>query len=236
MKRIYFILYFIIQSTYSYALPYGFVYLDTISPSIIQDMRYASDRNFVGRPITGYKVKRCILTKRAADKLAFLQRTLKPQGLSLKVYDCYRPTRAVKAFVMWSTNKMRNQKSLYFPREQKTSLFQKGYIAEYSGHSRGSTVDLTLVANDGKGKKGVPFCYSENRAQDDSLDMGSNFDCLDVASHYNSKQINHKAKKNRKMLRSMMSEIGFRPYAKEWWHFTLRNEPYPRRYFNFPVK
>lgn len=199
-------------------------------------MRYASSNNFVGHPIPGYDNNRCILTKQAASRLASLQQKIQAQGLSLKVYDCYRPKVSVSAFMRWSQSSDKKMKPYYYPREPKRTLFDKGYIAVYSGHSRGSTVDLSLVANDGKAKSGTAACYDLKRAQDDSLDMGTNFDCLDIASHYHTKQPNREATQNRKMLRRLMSGAGFRPYNKEWWHFTLRHEPYPRHYFNFPVR
>lgn len=219
-----------------YALPSGFVYLDQVDPTIIQDIRYATSNNFVGHPIPGYRKNRCILTTSAAHRLKALQKKIQSKGLSLKVYDCYRPTIAVKAFMRWSRDGNRQMKAYYYPREDKNTLFAKGYIAAYSGHSRGSTVDLSLVAKNGKAKKGEAACYSSHRKQDDSLDMGSNFDCLDVSSHYHTNHISRQAKENRQQLRRFMHEVGFRPYNKEWWHFTLRNEPYPRHYFNFPVE
>lgn len=199
-------------------------------------MRYASDDNFVGHPIDGYDRNRCILTQKAAIQLAKLQQKMKEKGLGLKVYDCYRPKRAVRDFMRWSRNSNKRMKSYYYPREYKRLLFQKGYIAAYSAHSRGSTVDITLVSQHSKMKKGVPTCYSNQREQDGSLDMGTNFDCLDVSSHYAAKDISQEAQDNRVLLRKMMKKVGFRPYNKEWWHFTLRNEPYPRQYFNFIVK
>lgn len=222
-----------------YALPKGFVYLKDIEPSIIEDMRYASSDNFVGRVIHGYKIDRCILTRQAANKLKKAQKIFLNQGYSIKVYDCYRPTRAVKDFYHWRMSKDKRMKSYFYPREKKSLLFDRGYIAEYSGHSRGSTVDLSLVeigAKKTKPKQIDAACYAKHRQQDNSVDMGTNFDCLDVASYYAHRDLTKKQKANRQRLRQVMMKVGFKPYKKEWWHFSLRREPYPRRYFNFDVK
>ncbi len=217
-------------------MPAGFVYLSQIDPSIHQDLRYYTGFNFVGKRIPGYKIAQCILSYKAALALKSVQQQLKKQGLSLKVYDCYRPVRAVKSFVQWSGSKDESMKTRFYPRERKATLFKKGYIAEYSGHSRGSTVDLTITALKTKSSEGVAECYHQNRAQDGSLDMGTNYDCMDRLSHALSKGVSKIAQKNRKLLRRLMMQHGFRPYSKEWWHFTLRHEPYPHRYFNFPVR
>ena len=220
-----------------WALPSGFVYLKDVVPSIQQDIRYATDNNFVGRPITGYKIPQCILTKQAAGALARVQQQLQQKQLNLKVYDCYRPVKAVKDFVIWSRSRNRAMKQYYYPREPKQLLFKRGYIANYSGHSRGSTVDLTIVSR----KKPIAggahkSCFSPNRTRDNSLDMGTNFDCLDPYSHFDASGQSQRVKKNRHLLRQMMIKAGFRPYGKEWWHFTLRQEPYPKTYFNFDIE
>lgn len=226
----------------SWALPKGFVYLDKIAPSIIQNMRYASSYNFIGRPITGYSRGRCILTHQAADKLANIQAQALNKGYSLKVYDCYRPQRAVDDFFQWSKNSQNGMKQAFYPREDKTTLFTKGYIAKYSGHSRGSTVDLSLVPLKQKTKKHrsnkeLSACFApyKKRITDDSVDMGTNYDCLDKSAHVFYKKITKRARYNRYLLRKLMINNGFYPYSKEWWHFTLRNEPFKRQYFNFLV-
>lgn len=231
-------------ATQSYALPEGFVYLEDYAPDIIQDMRYATHHNFVGRPIDGYLKGRCILTKAAAQKLSSVQSALAPLGYGLKVYDCYRPKRAVKDFIAWSQKP--NQEAMkgeFYPRVAKRDFFRKGYVAKYSGHSRGSTVDLTMVKLPAKPQAvyhrgdSLQACYApkEKRFKDNSVDMGTGFDCFDKKSYPSSRRIPKRAYQNRMRLRDVMKAHGFRPYRKEWWHFTLRNEPYRRQYFDFPV-
>jgi D-alanyl-D-alanine dipeptidase len=226
------------------ALPNGFVYLKDVDPTIIQDMRYAGSHNFVGRPIKDYQAATCILTKEAAQSLKNVQTQLRKQHLSLKVYDCYRPVNAVADFMAWSNNaadeKMKNE---FYPRVAKNQLFHDGYIATHSGHSRGSTVDLTIVdpakhqaAFDPNQK--LTQCYApvNQRFQDNSIDMGTGYDCLDTTAFPASTAINPEAHANRMQLQRVMVANGFEPYDKEWWHFSLKNEPYPKQYFNFPVK
>jgi zinc D-Ala-D-Ala dipeptidase len=242
MKR--FSLLLILVSNSLYALPKGFVYLYDYAPSIIQEMRYASAHNFIGRPIKGYHKPKCILTKRTARQLAKVQASLLKKGYSLKVYDCYRPKQAVFDFYQWSKKpddiKM---KSEFYPREIKSNLFNKGYISKYSGHSRGSTVDLTIVnlkrlqqANYTPGQP-LSACHSsiKKRFNDNSIDMGTGFDCLDKTASVFSKNITKRQRYHRYLLRKLMMQNGFYPYSKEWWHFTLRQEPFRRTYFNFKV-
>jgi D-alanyl-D-alanine dipeptidase len=226
------------------ALPDGFVYLYDVDPSIIQDIRYAGYYNFIGRPINGYERGTCILTKQAAAALSAIQKKLRSQSLSLKVYDCYRPTRAVADFVAWSRNpRQMAMKQPFYPNINKADLFKLGYIALQSGHSRGSTVDLTIVALPPKKqlpyKKGVflPACDSVDQIQhyDNTINMGSGYDCLDPISHITNRKMSRAAYHHRLFLREKMIENGFKPYDDEWWHFTLENEPYPNTYFNFPV-
>lgn len=225
-------------------LPKGFVYLKDVDPSILQDIRYAGYHNFVGRPIKGYHAAECILTKQAADALQKVQAALLKSNLSLKVYDCYRPQRAVNDFLAWSkqpnNTKMKDE---FYPRVAKNHLFSYGYIAAKSGHSRGSTMDLTIVplptpqqADYHRGQKLVE-CYApyHDRYRDNSIDMGTGFDCLDAKAHGLSPRVPLIAYQNRKLLRHIMQKYGFQPYEKEWWHFTLKNEPYPKTYFNFPI-
>ncbi|MDF1677638.1 MAG: M15 family metallopeptidase [Legionellaceae bacterium] len=242
MRRFIFLLCF--YSVASYALPDGFVYLDTYAPDILQEMRYATYHNFVGRPIVGYQHGRCVLTAPAARQLARAQQKFKRLGYSIKVYDCYRPKRAVADFVAWSQKPNQDaMKAEFYPDTDKKNLFKLGYVAEYSGHSRGSTVDLTLVQL--PAKKGASYhrgqpltaCYAsiEKRFQDNSIDMGTGFDCFDTRAYPSSRNISKKAYKNRMLLRHVMNQYGFRPYSKEWWHFTLRQEPHRKQYFDFVV-
>lgn len=224
-----------------YALPQGFVYLDEVAPGIQQDMRYATSNNFTGQVVPGYQRGRCILTRQAAQQLARVQQAAQKLGYSLKVYDCYRPTQAVQAFVRWSKapdNPV--AKAHFYPREDKRQLFNRGYIAEYSGHSRGSTVDLTLVRPGQSEASARPLtqCFGSTPAylNDNSIDMGTRFDCLDRLAQGQSRAVTAVQRKNRQLLASLMRAQGFRPYPQEWWHFTLNGEPFPRQYFNFPVR
>ena len=205
------------------ALPAGFVYLKEVDSSIIQDVKYFTDNNFIGRPIKGYEAAECILTREAAHALSQLQQQLLSQNLSLKIYDGYRPQTAVDDFIAWSKDASdQKMKKDYYPNVNKADFFTLGYIAEKSTHTRGSTVDLTLVhlsAND----KPVEMA------------MGTHFDFMDELSHPLNSNIGEKEKNNRLFLRSIMQQAGFEPYDKEWWHFTFKNDPYPDTYFNFPV-
>jgi zinc D-Ala-D-Ala dipeptidase len=216
-----------------------------IVPNLQLDMRYLGSDNFVGRPIAGYRAPKCYLTTRAAEALKGVQEELAKQNLGLKVYDCYRPRAAVKDFVKWGRDlgdeKMKAQ---YYPNVKKRSLFGAGYISSRSGHSRGSTVDLTIVplpappqlAHDAA----VPLASCEGsrdkRAPDNSLDMGTSFDCFSRHSHTAYSGLGPEQSKNRQLLRSVMARHGFRNLSTEWWHYSLRNEPYPNTYFDFPVE
>ncbi len=200
--------------------PAAFVDAATVVPGLILDMRYAGSHNFVGRPIDGYNAPRCLLTKAAADALAEVARDLAPRGLVLKGFDCYRPTRAVANFVHWARDFDDDVgKKEFYPDVDKRTLFQKGYISSRSGHSRGSTVDLTLARADGH-----------------ELDMGTPFDFFSPLSWPAAASVSGEAKANRTLLAAAMRRRGFRPYQKEWWHFTLSHEPFPDAYFDLPVK
>ena len=223
-------------STCASALPKGFVYLADVAPTIKQELRYYSANNFVGRRITGYYANRCILTQQAASALALVQQELSKEQMSLIVYDCYRPQKAVNDFYIWSQNKDKLMKPYFYPREPKASLFDRGYIAKYSGHSRGSTIDLSIYKQPQKTENAESQCYSYQRDQQNSIDMGTNFDCLDPASYVKDRSVSHQAQENRRVLQKVMKKYNFKPYSKEWWHFTLRKEPFPKSYFNFEVK
>jgi zinc D-Ala-D-Ala dipeptidase len=200
--------------------PASFVDVATVVPELIVEARYAGSHNFVGRPIKGYEAPRCFLTKPAADALAQVARDLAARDLRLKVFDCYRPTRAVANFVYWAHDLDDTLgKHEFYPDVDKRTLFRDGYISSHSGHSRGSTVDLTVTHADGR-----------------ELDMGTPFDFFSPRSWPSSPNISPAARENRALLASAMRRRGFRPYAKEWWHFTLAHEPFPSTYFNFLVK
>lgn len=232
----------IFMSNFCISLPSDFVYLKDIDPSIVQDIRYAGDHNFLGRPVQGYQHAECVLTKAAAVALQRIQQQLKKSSLSLKVYDCYRPQRAVDDFVAWSKVPSEQQmKAEFFPRVDKTDFFKLGYVDKQSGHSRGSTVDLTIVPipypKEESYHKGqvLVSCFAPygQRFRDASIDMGTGYDCMDVLSHPSNTDVSKVARKNRQFLRYLMLVNGFRPLATEWWHFTLQKEPYPKTYFNF---
>lgn len=226
-------------------LPTGFVYLHDIDPTIIQEMRYAGYHNFLGRPITGYNAPTCILTLQAAEALHKVQMDLLKSNLSLKVYDCYRPQRAVDDFVA-SHNDLKDQrmKAEFYPRVSKSDFFSLGYVAEKSGHTRGSTIDLTIVPvptpkqaayHPGQKLYDCTLPYGK-RFRDNSIEMGTGFDCFDEKAHAYSQSVNAVAYHNRSMFRAVMGKYGFVPYVNEWWHFTFRDEPFPRTYFDFPVQ
>jgi zinc D-Ala-D-Ala dipeptidase len=200
--------------------PDTFVDAATVVPGLIAEIRYAGSHNFVGRPIDGYQAPHCLLTSAAAHALAEVARDVASRGLFVKVFDCYRPVRAVANFVRWAHDP-RDQlaKAEFYPNVDKRTLFRDGYIASHSGHSRGSTADLTLVREHGR-----------------ELDMGTPFDYFSPKSWTADPTIGAEQHANRMLLATAMRRHGFRGYDKEWWHFTLRNEPFPDTYFDFPVR
>jgi len=226
------------------ALPKGFVHLRDIDPTIVQDIRYAGYHNFVGRPIRGYLAAECILSAAAANALEAVQRKLAEKKLSLIVWDCYRPKRAVDDFLQWSKDPTHSEmKAEFFPRTDKEKLFALGYLAKPSAHSRGSTVDLGIIptalssARLPDPSQSLKACTSPKgeRFEDGTIDFGTGFDCLDVLGKTSNALVGSMALHNRQTLRSYMQGAGFRPYAKEWWHFELINEPFNRGGFDFEV-
>jgi D-alanyl-D-alanine dipeptidase len=222
------------------ALPPGLVYLREVAPAIAQEMRYASYDNFTGRPLPGYEAPECILRREAAQALAKVQADLEREHLGLKVYDCYRPTRAVRAFWRWSQTGKGGQKRFY-PNVPKAQLFARGFIATHSRHSTGTAVDLTLIALpapqvarfDRAAQYGPCTAPLKERAPDNSLDMGTGFDCLDVKSYTRSRAISAQQRQARESLRAAMSRHGFRNYFREWWHYEFGDAP--RRYYDIPI-
>lgn len=221
----------------------AFVALRDVAPGVIEEMRYYGRHNFVGRRIRGYREPLCILTREAAEAVAVVQRELKRRGLGLKVYDCYRPQRAVDHFVEWAKDlgdvKMRRE---FYPRVPKNRLFADGYIAAKSGHSRGSTLDLTIVRRawpttvKRPARRLVPcFAPRVRRSPDSSIDMGTGFDCFDRRSHTLNPAIEGPARRNRLLLKRLMNRAGFKNLSEEWWHYTLRREPFSDTFFDFPV-
>lgn len=203
------------------AVPEGFVYLDEAAPAIRAEVRYAQADNFVGAPVDGYRAARIVLSRPAAAALRQAADTLAPFGLGLKVFDAYRPQSAVDHFVRWAADLQDSRtKARYYPRVDKQYLFRDGYIAAKSGHSRGSTVDVTLV----------------NLVDGRELPMGTPFDFFGLESWPDHKHPDPAVRVNRALLQQVMVRSGFRPLKEEWWHFTLNNEPYPDTYFDFPVE
>ncbi len=216
----------------------------TVIPDLVVDMRYLTARNFVGRPIAGYRAPVCLLTRRAAEALGRVADELKPRGLGLKVYDCYRPQRAVDEFVAWGSDLSdQRMKPDFYPAVDKRSLFRKGYIASRSGHSRASTVDLTIVPLAAPAPE-VPVAAPIRacapawaaRLPDASIDMGTGFDCFGALSHTANSSVGAQQAANRKLLKSLMAKQGFINNRQEWWHYSLADEPYPHTYFDFPVE
>ncbi len=201
--------------------PDNFVDLRDAVPGVVVELRYRTGNNFIGRPIAGYEADIALLTSAAALALGEVQRDLAADGLGLKVFDAYRPQRAVDDFMAWTGDPDSTEmKAEYYPALEKDQLVPGGYIAERSGHSRGSTVDLTLVRLAG----GM------------ELDMGSPYDFFDPVSRPSSTAVTVEQHANRMRLREAMIRRGFRPPEEEWWHFTLRDEPYPDAYFDFPIR
>ena len=221
--------------------PAGFVDIAEVAPDVVVDLRYAGSDNFLGRPVRGYGAATCLLTKPAARALAAAQRDVAAFGLGLLVYDCYRPQRAVDDFVAWARDASGPATHpLHHPVVPRSELFARGYIAARSGHSRGSTVDLTLIPAGPRQRAALPArdCRSiaGPLAPDGSLDMGTTFDCFDERAHPADRGTPAGARRNRLLLRAVMEKHGFVPYEQEWWHFTLAGEPFPKTAFDFEIQ
>jgi D-alanyl-D-alanine dipeptidase len=221
-------------------LPDSFVYLRDVDSTIQQDMRYASSNNFTRRPVPGYDAPECVLVREAAESLKAVQADLRLMGYSLKVYDCYRPAQAVAAFVEWSSEPDDPiAKQSHYPSLSKSDLFPK-YIATRSGHSRGATLDVTIVPV-GSEPSPVTDGYSnaepctEGDPSDNSVDMGTAFDCFDLKANTITMGLRPLEEQNRQLLLNVMARHGFQNYPKEFWHFTFQPEPYPDTYFDFPI-
>ena len=199
----------------------GFVDLAEAVPDAMLEIRYYSDYNFVGERIDGYEEPCALLTKKAAKALRAVSDELITRGYRLKIYDAYRPQRAVAHFVRWAKDlDDTRMKQFFYPGLDKSVLFKKGYVSRKSGHSRGSTVDLTL--------------FDVDAGED--VDMGGTFDYFGQRSHWDYKGLTREQRANRVLLREAMTAHGFKPISTEWWHFTLKDEPYPKTYFDFPVR
>jgi D-alanyl-D-alanine dipeptidase len=228
----------------SHRAPAEFVALHDVDPTIMQEIRYFTPHNFVGRRIHGYVQPLCILTRTAAEALRAAQRRLLRRGYSLKVYDCFRPQRAVDDFVRWAERRHdQRMKAEFYPRVDKTTLFEAGYIAAKSGHSRGSTMDLTLVKLPAPPQRpyipGEPLtpCFAPAgvRFPDNAVDTGTGFDCFDTLAHTDDPRVTGVARQHRLLLKSTLESVGMTNLPEEWWHFTLKYEPFPATYFDFPV-
>lgn len=221
-------------------LPENFVFLTDIDPTIIENSRYYTDQNFLARQVIGYNTPRIICTKEAALKLKEANEDLKKDGYKFVVYDGYRPQEAVDEFARWSVD-INDQvaKEYYYPTLNKKDVFKLGYIAKRSGHSRGRTFDLTLIETS---KILRPIAITKRILQngetipfldDNTIDMGSSFDLFHQVSNHGSNLVNNEHNENRELLKVIMKKHGFNDYQKEWWHYTLENEPYKTTYFNF---
>lgn len=226
-------------------LPEKFVYLKDVVPTVLEEVRYAGCHNFTGRPVPGYVAPLIILTEPVALALKAVQSELLAFQLTLKVYDAYRPQDAVDSFIKWVQDPDDQlTKDEFYPTLNKADIFSAGYLAKRSSHTRGSAVDLTIVplpvppqptwkpgdpVLDGRLPKGQRFA-------DNSIDMGTSFDCLDELSHTANSSLPAHIRANRLFLKTLMEKHGFENYSKEWWHFQLVDEPYPDTYFNFPVE
>ncbi len=223
-------------------LPGGFVFLRDIDPTIVQDMRYAGANNFVGRPLRGYDAAECVVKRGVGLLLKNVQAELAPQGLSLKMLDCYRPARAVADMVAWSRDGRETPaQKRYNPSFRKADLFRLGYIAERSGHSTGAALDLTLV--DLKADNSAVFDPSKAyadctapanaRAPEGSVDMGTGYDCSDAKANTAARSITPDQRRWREKLVLVMARRGFVNYSKEWWHFSLPGAA--RQAYDFPI-
>jgi D-alanyl-D-alanine dipeptidase len=211
------------STTLAAGLPAGFVYVDDVIPDIVLEIRYYTGDNFTGRRVNGYERPAGILSEQAAAALQRVAAELAEFGLGLKIYDAYRPQRAVDDFLQWAKDPNgQSRKTRYYPDVDKENLIRDGYIAKRSGHSRGSTVDLTLVYPGPAGPQ--------------ELDMGTGWDYFGTESWPASRAVTPVQRAHRMLLRALMEQHGFEPLPQEWWHFTLRDEPFPDDYFDFPVR
>lgn len=223
-----------------------FVDVRTKIKPLLVCLQYATTCNFLGRPLAGYKCQRPLLTHRATDALYAAQKKFEQDGFQIVLYDAYRPLKAVKDLVAWgkSSETRPDLKALYYPLYRKPDLFQKGYISEHSSHAGGSTVDITLIKTEnvknfspqGTLKK---IQLADGRAlttlDDGTLDMGGHFDLFDPSAHQNTTCISHNAQQNRAYLKNVMTACGFEVIATEWWHFTLTDEPFRNKSFDFDI-
>ena len=210
-----------LQNSSNFMLPEGFTYVTDIIDSVILEPRYFSTYNFVGRRIEGYNSPNIIMTEKATKALKIASDELNKKEYILKIWDGYRPQTAVNYFIQWANDLLDiKTKKYFYPDLNKRQLFELGYIVKHSSHTRGSTIDLTIVDK----RTGI------------EVDMGSTFDLFNEISHHGTKLINKQQTKNRNILKTAMENAGFSAYNTEWWHYTLSNEPFPDTYFDFPAQ
>ncbi|MFG1610986.1 D-Ala-D-Ala dipeptidase VanX [Actinoplanes sp. NPDC049265] len=198
-----------------------FAYVDEVVPGIRWDAKYATWDNFTGKPVDGYLVNRVVASRAFCDALKIAQKKAESLGFALLLWDAYRPQRAVDAFMRWAElPEDGRKKERHYPNIDRAAMFDQGYVATKSGHSRGSTVDLTIF----------------DLATGELVPMGGDHDVMDEISHHDSDRVGPAEAENRRHLRSIMEEAGFTAYQYEWWHYTLKNEPYPDTYFDFPIE
>lgn len=197
----------------------GFAPVYTVIDDAVYDLRYYSPNNFTGNKINGYKAPVAYMTKESLKALSIAAEDLRKQGYRLLIWDTYRPQKAVNNFVKWINDPKDPGDKTFYPELKKSDLMKGGYIASKSGHTRGSTIDLTLIKKDGS-----------------FVDMGGTFDLFSEISHPDYEKLTAEQKKNRKILRTAMIKAGFKGISSEWWHYTLKNEPYPDTYFDFDVE
>ena len=224
----------------------SFTYLDTIDNTILYDIRYAGSMNFVGKIIDGYHVNRPVMTHQLAHALSHIQKIVNKDGFSLVIYDAYRPQKAVEHFGRWSEDQYnQNMKTKFYPYIDKANAFELGFIGKRSAHSRGSTVDLTLIENGATLKKPHEITYTTRFLKDGreilflddgTLDMGGHFDLFDEASFHQNDLLDAQYQSRRKYLRDVMMSNGFDDYRKEWWHYSLIDEPFKETSFNFDIR
>ncbi|MGV6944247.1 M15 family metallopeptidase [Sphingobacterium kyonggiense] len=213
--------YLLLSCSIKQNVPNTFVDISSYIPQLVIDLRYFGQHNFIGRPIKGYDREKLYASKEAAFALLQAQNELIKEGLGFKVFDAYRPQRAVDHFQSWAKDIADTlNKAEFYPDVDKRDLFKLGYIAAKSGHSRGSTIDLTII----------------NLKSKEELDMGSNFDFFGEISHHNYPNISTQQKANRKKLKNIMEKHGFKAIDEEWWHYTLKNEPFKGKHFDFPIQ
>ncbi len=227
-------------------LPEKFVYLDEIDKTILYDIRYSTSLNFLGQAVNGYQANRPVMTIDLANRLSLIQKIVDKDGYSLLIYDAYRPVKAVQHFVEWAaSSSVVDVKADFYPYIDKSRSFELGYISNKSAHSRGSTVDLTLIEKTSRLKSLNEITKTVRKLSDGreivfiddgTVDMGSHFDLFDEASWHRTGLFTGDFLKRRQYLQNIMLQNGFSDYSKEWWHYTLNNEPFPSTNFDFDIK